>query len=249
MKIVRFITAVALATALATAQDKPKLEATIIPVKTLSGDSFDRLVRLIGVFGVRMHADNKLRTILVYADKEQTAEVRRVIEALDKPGSEAAIGRNIEATLTFLRCSTKPPSDPKPLPADLEPVARQLRAITHYKDIQLWESIPLHLQEGRATEQSTKLPGQQASAIATAQIKLIPESVQRRETGRYVRFERISIGFRLPYSAAPDHHAFMDVGITTAGDFKEGQKSVLGKVSGIDEDTGIFVVVSLKVLD
>ena len=57
MKIVRFIVTAALAMSLAAAQDKPKLEATIIPVKTLSGDSFDRLVRLVGVFGVRMSAD------------------------------------------------------------------------------------------------------------------------------------------------------------------------------------------------
>ena len=41
----------------------------------------------------------------------------------------------------------------------------------------------------------------------------------------------------------------MDVGLNTAGDFMEGQKTVLGKVSGIDDESAVFVVISLKVLD
>src|SRR5207253_11241070 len=95
-------------------QDKPAetrqeaLEAVIIPVKTLSGDSFNRLVKLLGVFNARYTADHKLRTIVVYAPKEVVSQMRRVIAELDRPGSEAAIGHNIEMTLAFLRCSTKP---------------------------------------------------------------------------------------------------------------------------------------------
>lgn len=41
----------------------------------------------------------------------------------------------------------------------------------------------------------------------------------------------------------------MESNLSTAGDFMEGQKTVLGKVSGVDEDTAIFVVIALKVLD
>ena len=57
-------------------QDKPaepkqdSLEAVIIPVKTLSGDSFNRLAKMLGVFNVRYVADDKLRTIIVYAPKD-----------------------------------------------------------------------------------------------------------------------------------------------------------------------------------
>src|SRR5204863_1648420 len=72
----------------------PTLEAVVIPVKTLSGDSFRRLEKMLSVFGVRYVADDKLRTILVYASPEVVAQMRRVIEQLDRPGSEAAIGHN-----------------------------------------------------------------------------------------------------------------------------------------------------------
>ena len=40
-----------------------------------------------------------------------------------------------------------------------------------------------------------------------------------------------------------------DVGLNTAGDLKEGQKTVLGKVSGVDDESAVFVVVSLQVLE
>ena len=165
MRVSIIVAAVALAATLLLGQEKPadskseSFEAVIIPVKTLSGDSFNRLAKLLAVFNVRYAADDKLRTIVVYAPKDVVAQVRRVVEQLDQPGSEAAIGRNIEMTLAFLLCSTKPAAESRPLPADLEPVARQIKVATQYKDVQLWDTVPLHLQEGRDTNQLLRLPG------------------------------------------------------------------------------------------
>src|SRR5690242_14339459 len=155
MRLPVIVTALVLAARLVSGQDKPAEvkqeaeEAVIIPVKTLSGDSFRRLVDLLAVFKASYRGDEKLRTIVVYAPKDVVAQMRRVVEELDRPGSEAAIGHNIEMTLALLRCSTKPSDEKRELPADLEAVARQLRAATQYKDIQLWDVVPIHLQEGK----------------------------------------------------------------------------------------------------
>src|SRR5689334_13566863 len=65
-------------------------ESVIIPVTTLTGDSFTRLVRMLTVFGVQISADDKLRTILVYAPKDVVAQIQKVVAELDRPGSEAA---------------------------------------------------------------------------------------------------------------------------------------------------------------
>lgn len=228
-----------------------KEQAAIISVKTLSGDSFNRLSSLLSVFNVRYRSDEKLRTIVVYAAPDIVAQIKKVVEELDRPGSEAAIGRNIEMTLTFLRCSTQPQSGSADLPADLEPVAKQLRAATKCKSVELWESIPLRLQEGRPTEQTLRLPGtlpNHPGANNVAQLSLIPEAVTRKESGRHVRFDRFRINLKLPYSAG-NSFQYMDVTLSTAGDFKEGQKTVVGKLSGSGDETSTFVVVSLKVLD
>ena len=255
--------------ALLCAQDKPpaaadaagakqeNYEAAIIPVKTLTGDSFDRLSKLLSVFNVRFVADEKLRTIVVYAPKDVVEKMRKVVEQLDQLGSEAAIGRNIDMTLAFLRCSTKAPAQTSPLPTDLEPVARQLRAATQCKNVELWDTLPLRLQEGKDTTESLRLPNISADlkgAQSTGQIRIHPEGVTRKDKGWYVRFSNIQISFRIPYvtgslAAGSVQYNYMDVGLTTSGDFMEGQKTVLGKVSGVDDETSIFVVISLKVLD
>jgi len=253
----RTIMTILLAATLLQAQDKPAeivkpepREAVIIPVKTLTGDSFDRLVRLLGVFGAQMSADKNLRTILVYAPKDVVEQMRKVINELDRPGSEAAIGRNIDMTMTFLKCSIKPTAGGPALPADLESVAKQLRAATQYKNIEVWDVLPLRLQEGKDTEQSLRLPGAgSGGGFPRVNIRIVPESVSRKDQGRFVRFSQVRIGFALPMPTGPNQFQFMDLGLTTAGDFMEGQKTVLGKVSGMEEDSAIFVVIALKVLD
>lgn len=241
----RTLMAILLAASLLQAQEKPAevkqepREAVIIPVKTLTGDSFNRLVGLLRVFPGDFRADDKLRTIVVFAPKEVVEQIRKVVSELDRPGSEAAIGRNIEMTMTFLKCSAKAPATGAPaLPADLESVAKQLRAATQYKDIALWDIVPVHAQEGRRVEQSLHLPGSPATVL----IQIDPESVGRKDQGRYVRLSNIR--FRFQFS-----NPTSELSLSTAGDFMEGQKTVLGKVSGLDDDTAIFVVIALKVLD
>ena len=256
MRIRKLMLMAAMAAGLLSAQETKKEdapEAVIIPVRTLSGDSFKRLVALLSVFNARLTADDKLRTIVVYAPKDVVAEVRRVVQELDRPGSEAALGRNIEMTMTLLRCSTKPPAaGAAPLPAELEPVAKQLRAATQYKDIQIWDIVPLHLQEGKVTEETLRLPSpatSQQGAFATATIRLGVDAVMRKDQGRFVRFDSVRINFRIPYPTPPGQLNYADVGVSTAGDFMEGQKTVLGKVAGPEDESAIFVVIALKVLE
>jgi hypothetical protein len=270
MRLAITLMTITLAVRLLPGQEKPSeareesREAVVIPVKTLTGDSFRRLGVLLGVFNksATISSDEKLRTILVYAPKDVIAQIRHVVEDLDRPGSEAAIGRNIDMTLAFLRCSTKAASESHPLPADLEPVARQLRVATQYKDVQLWDVVPLHVQEGKDTNQTLRLPSSNFAfpgTFATATIRVRPESVSRKDSGRFVRFEMMNIGIKIPFTVGSrtegnnalvnTQFQYMDVGLNTAGDFMEGQKTVLGKVSGIDDESAVFVVISLKVLD
>lgn len=262
MRWTTWMIAAAMTAGLATAQDAPpppgatgpQMETAVIPVKTLTGDSFNRLVRLLGVFkGANLSGDDKLRTVVVYAPKDQIAQIRQVIDQLDRPGSEAAIGRNIEMTLSFLLCSSKPPAQPKPLPADLEPVAKQLRAATQYQNIELWDVLPLREQEGKQTNDTLRLPVPAGLVLPpnqapVANIAIMPESVTRTGSVRSVRITMLRMGFRIPVGSG-NNFSYIEEALDTAGDFPEGQKTVLGKVSGMEEGTAIFVVISVKVLD
>jgi hypothetical protein len=231
------------------ANPQANMVSAVIPVKTLTGDAFQRLVNLLKAFKVSYQADDRLRTILVYAPKDVVEQMKKVVLELDRPGSEAAVGRNVDLTLTFLRCTTKVSGEAPPaLPADLEAVAKQLRAATHYKQVELWDVIPMRIQEGKQTDQSARLPGKAfAGANPMAHIRLNPDSVSQRDGGRSLRFDHFNINFRLPYGTTTQFN-MMEVGINTSGDFKEGQKTVLGKV-GLDDESAVFVVVALKIVD
>ena len=252
------------------AQDKPAepkgepSETAIIQVKTLTGDSFDRLMNLLAVYGAKYKGDSQMRTIIVYAPKDVIAQMRRVVEELDRPGSEAAIGRNIEMTLTFLRCGAAEPGTANtPLPPDIEQVAKQLRAATSCKDAQIWDTVPLRLQEGKDATDNLRLPGLGvAGQYSSVIIFMHPEAVYRKDQTRYVRFSKVRIDFRVPVGTGSfktdnalvsplvnTQFTYMDLGLTTSGDFMEGQKTVLGKVSGMAENESIFAVIALKVLD
>jgi hypothetical protein len=65
-----------------------------------------------------------------------------------------------------------------------------------------------------------------------------------------VRFARVDLGFRISYlTGAGANTSVFDVGLNTSGDFQEGQKTVLGKVSGVEDGDAILAVIGLKVLD
>lgn len=239
----------------------PSAEAVIIPVKTLTGDAFNRLAKMLDVFGVPYKADDQLRTIVAYGPKDKVAQMRAVIEQLDRPGSEAAIGRNVDMTLTFLLCSMKPTTDTRAVPADIEPVVRQLRAATPYKDFAVLDTVPLRVQEGKATRHNSQLPGFSTNVPGqpvTSRMLIRPEAIIQKASDRLVRFAQVEISLRIPYvtnaflpsgSASNMPFQYREAGIDTAGDFKEGQKTVLGKVSGSDDDSAVFIVISLKILD
>jgi hypothetical protein len=67
--------------------------------------------------------------------------------------------------------------------------------------VQLWDIVPLHLQEGKETQHSFRLPTPgkmpaNVSTTSTAQIRIRPEAVTRKDSGRYVRFGILNIGLK-----------------------------------------------------
>ena len=59
-----------------------------------------------------------------------------------------------------------------------------------------------------------------------------------------MRFSKLHIGVQVPVG-----NGYNNLSLSTSGDFMEGQKTVIGKVSGIGEDESMFAVIALKVLD
>ncbi len=77
----------------------------------------------------------------------------------------------------------------------MESVAKQLRAATQYKDIQLWDVVPLRLQEGKTLRETLRLPGGIGNAPSIGTFTIRPEAVYRKDQRRYVRFSRMDLEF------------------------------------------------------
>jgi hypothetical protein len=76
--------------------------------------------------------------------------------------------------------------------------------------------------------------------------------VYSKDQTRYIRFEQLNVNIKIPFytgNAQAGQWNFSNVNLETTGDFAEGQKTVLGKLSGLDDESAIFIVVALKVLD
>lgn len=228
--------------------DRTGYEAEIIHVKTLSGDAFNRLSSLLRPFQVQFQADEKLRTIVVYGPKDTVAQMKKVVEQLDRPGSLAAVGKNIELNLSFLWCS--PPADSKAMdvPKDLASVARQLETTMGCKDVKFIDTIPIRMREGDETRTNNYVLPYISQRPTLAATRFNPESILQTGTARFIRFRKAAIFLQVPYELSANSFHTRSVEIETSGDFKEGQKTVLGKLSG-DSDTNLFVVVDLKILD
>lgn len=229
--------------------DRTGYEAEIIHVKSLSGDAFRRLSNLLRPFQVEFQADEKLRTIVVYGPKDTVAQMKKVVEQLDRPGSLAAVGKNIELNLSFLWCS--PPSDSKALdvPKDLASVARQLESTMGCKDVKFIDTIPVRLREGdRTSSDGYSLQFISGNRANFVNLRFLPEAITQKAADTYVRFNEAIIQLRIAHEPIPNPVSSREINIKTSGDFKEGQKTVIGKLSGSDS-TNLFVVMDLKILD
>jgi len=86
--------------------------------------------------------------------------------------------------------------------------------------------------------------------VPAASIRVRPEAVSRKDSGRFVRFEMMNIGLKIPLivggrtegtnAFANTQFQYMDVGLNTAGDFMEGQKSLLGTSALARIDPGLL---------
>ena len=201
-----------MAATLAFAQDKPDnkkapeaasqpMEAEVIQVKTLTGDSFTRLMKLLEVFHAHVQGDSQLRTIVVYAPKDVAAQMRRVVEQLDRPGSEAAVGKNIDMTLTLLRCFYEAGVDRGP--ASEGDGGRRTRSCARPLSTKIFScgtSYRCDFQEGKETTESLRMPGDPAaSSLSKGDFSIYPEAVYRKDAVRYVRFSRVNLSFLIPY--------------------------------------------------
>ncbi len=186
---------------------------------------------VLRVFGYSINADRDLLVGAVTAPADGMAAVEDAIKRLDVP---AASPKDVDLVAYMVVASEQPSTGPG-LPADLQPVATELKKIFPFKSFHLLDSILLRTQPGyRATANGI------ASGGTPYSFAVVPSSVTEDPKGALIRLDHLDLSLRLP----GDHEA----SIRTEISVREGQRVVVGR-SNMGADQALILVVTAKIAE
>jgi len=224
----RLILILALLAGVAWAQDK----AVLIKVKYAD---VNRLVAVITGMSIRATPQAQLRVITVVGTEEQIATAQDVVKKLDVPEVPAP---NIELTVHLLYGAAQD-SAADAVPQDLQSTVKQLRSLFPYKSYRVMETFVLRGRDGQRTEINGTLPGGSTLYAFQCIPRVLPGSAPR-----MIRMDGLHFSLRVPEGIN-----FVEAGINTDLDSREGQKVVVGKSNVRGTADAILLVVTPKVVE
>lgn len=203
---------------------------------------------------IRMSSD-KARVLAVTATPETMSAIEQAIKRLDVP---PPVPKNVELTLYMALAGDQIPDSGK-MPPELEPVAKQLRNVFPYKSYHLLESFQVRGRDGQTVDTSGVAPSPYTQAEGARMTYNFKSriSVAASEKGDMIRIDALRFSLRVPVATGmvnntPTNFQFVDAGVFTDIDVRDGQKVVVGKaaVGGQQSSrSAIFLIVSGKVVD
>lgn len=161
--------------------------------------------------------------------------------------------KNIETTVYMVVASAQSASGAA-MPAELDPVVKQLKGVFNYKGFRLLDSFVLRSRDtekavtnGFLTPLDTALP---AGTKINYQFQYNRASLDGSETNRVIRYDGLKLNIRVPIAGVGSQFSYMDAGISTDVDVPEGKRVVVGKTSAVEgADSALILVISAKVVD
>lgn len=211
----------------------------LVELSNVNGRSVDNL---IGAFDIQVRLGSDPRFITLHGRKENVEAAEQALKKLDRPK------KNIEATFQIM-AATKEPNNEK-LPADLAPVVKQLRSAFVFQGFRLVETLQLRAREGTGSEASSALRGLDENApTGSFMVKFLNSSLNSNEKPTVVRLDNLKFGARVPVVTKGGGYNFIETGVNTDIDVREGQTAVVGRANLDGKEGAFFMVVNVKVLD
>jgi hypothetical protein len=153
------------------------------------------------------------------------------------------------------------------LPAELDPVAKQLKAVFGYNDLRLLDSALIRTREGIPAEAAGNAGitnPQVPNASSTYQLRIAKSFVTPSDRGALIKLDGFRFSIRVPYPTTvfqttqgsgvtpppiPTQFQYSDVGFNTELDIREGQKVVVGKAKVDNTGSAFILVLTAKALD
>jgi len=203
-----------------------------------------KVSQIIFLFGGRTEAVQDLGVIAWTGAASQLPAVEAAIRALDvAPVPEL----NVELTVYFLMATKEGPPSTS-VPASLDGVAVQLQDVFGYTTVRLIEVTAMRVRNGSHGKINGILPQRLADdREARYEFAFDRLHVTEDSSGRSIRLDRLNAGVQAPHTVVEGGQAttrYMQTGIQTDIDLREGQKAVIGKTSIEGGAETVFIVVT-----
>ena len=221
----------------------------VFQLKYVSPQSFSNLLGPFG--GMRISVVEQMKTITIHGNTTALlTEVEKLVQRFDVPPPPV---QNIDVTIYLMSALGQPAAGA--VPPELEGVVKQLKSTFSYKGYQLIDTQVIRVRAGQGGEASGVVDSSSpiTGAKTISQVKFKSASVSTDEKGRAIRIDNLKVGLRVPIPSGPgnkpDGFQYLDTGINTDVDIREGQKVVVGKANMDGSDRASIVVLTAKVVE
>ena len=240
------------------AQDSQTPVVRIIELKYVSANRVADMLSVFHAPGVQIRADPDLQRIMVRAFPETATAIEQFARKLDIAPPPQPPPKNIEVTVYMLAAQQQPETGS--MPDELSGVVKQLRGVFGLQGFRVLETMVMRGREGKGGEasglMSSPIKGED-SQPSLYQFKYARASIAGDDKTRTIRLDGLRFGGRIPVAvsatgASPKQVTqwqYLDTGVNTDVDLREGQKVVIGKASVGAPNSTLFLVVSAKVVD
>lgn len=205
-----------------------------------------QLANIFSAFPVSINADRELKVLAVRGPSEILAAIDESIKRLDVPPAPA---KNIQLTVYLLVAGPQAASKGS-VPAELEPVVKQLKGIFNYQSFRLLETLLMRDRENQAGEVSGTLPSSinDVNQFSPYHFDISSATVTEDGKDRVIRINNLKLNLKVPVKSGSGF-TYRDAGMRTNIDVREGQKVVVGKSNIDSSDLAMVLVLTAKVLE
>ena len=198
--------------------------------------------------------NKELKLLVVNGSPEAIKAIEDALKTLDVPASAPPAVKNVE--LTFHMILAKPNKNGA-LPQPLEAVQKNLEALFGFKGFHLLETAYIRTRDGSQSEAFGAAPNPMDADSGwriTYQLR-VHASVIPSDKGNVVKLDQLRLGLKMPVVSGIDKNTnkpqfqFVETGINTQIDVREGQRVVVGKANVNASDGAMVLVVTAKVVD
>jgi hypothetical protein len=244
--MIRLFLAFCAASALLCAQNpEQKMTQRIFDVKYVDVKELANACSVQG--GVSVRPNEQFRTISTFGPLSVVEEIGECIKRYDTP-KPAATSRDIEIVATMMLLSPKGTAG-EAVPADLEPVVKQLKAIFGFTDFRILETAILRNREGMKGEAAGTASSPGGGQPSTYQILYFNSAVSRGEKGTVIRLDDVRFQMKVTLAQSGGGFQYTNVGFNTNLDIREGQKVVVGKAKIDGSDSALVLVISARAVE